>query len=459
MSKQRIDLKTTIAAANLGDYIEAKRQAKWNCSYKYMLLRDFLGLESDKVRGTFLMTEYVSKYEKRIMCVAFDQYIIKNGYKVTNAISDDGDDAYPFEFENTEVAYKVYKKVVSEGVLFLEAEGKPKLALEFTYFSPEESKVHIYSLAADEKFAETFFQNLRAYAKENNYLKNQRFMPDFSFLEANKNYTWESVILAQSTKDAIQKDFNIILKNLEIYRLNKITFKRGIILKGVPGVGKTLIGKVLCNVAPCTVLWVTPKSLERSSNVAFIGELARELAPTILFLEDIDLYGADRDTNQSKTILGELMNQLDGIEENRNVIVVATTNKGDELEKALRNRPGRFDKVIEIKAPGEKEREEMLKLYTSKFNCDGIDLKAIAENTDGYTGAHVKDLVDLAVMTAIETGSLDKNKIVILKHEHLDKNIKLVGKKKIAIGFGTPGKGKGNHVGRSFSIDEEYPVD
>jgi cell division protease FtsH len=447
---------------SVSEYINARKRANWNASQWQAIIRQFLGYstETEGIEGVFNLNETISNYEKHIICAVYDDYLALRGYEVIRAFDDhDSSDIHPFQFEKLETSFQSFKKVVDDGTMLIQSKTGPKLAIDLDYYTPESYKIKIYAEHAHAYFAEEFLSGLKDYAKTHNYLKNKKIMPDYSFIEINSTYTWDSVILDSKTKAKIRHNIDTLLDNISIYEINKVPFKRGLILKGVPGVGKTLIGKVLCNVANSTLIWVTPKYLERSSNVAAIGELARELAPTILFLEDIDLYGESRDSSTHKTLLGELMNQLDGISENKNIIVVATTNRGDELEKALRNRPGRFDSVIEIKKPAVPERKAMLKHYVDRFKHDGIDFDVLATDTDDYTGAHIKDLVDLAVMTAIEEGSLDVDKKIILTHAHLDRNVKLVGKRKIPIGFNTKPDTRKRGNSLDAILDDEYSND
>lgn len=408
--------------------------SKQGKSYCQKLIQDFLG-ETDEANLSSL-SEVISLYYRRLIGSIFMEFLEEKGFKIVKMFGGDNDYVYPFEFETIEVSLTEKKKVISTGNILIEKKSDPnlKLVFAFEYYSHEHAKLEVHSKRENAEEAEKFVKEIKEYGNTHNYLKNKKITPEFTFIEANPSYTWDSVILDDKTKKKILKNLNIILTNLPIYQANNVQVKRGMILKGVPGVGKTLIGKILCNQPGCTLIWVTPKYLESSKNVAAIIEAARELSPTILFLEDIDLYGSTRDSAGNRTLLGELMNQLDGVQENKNIIVIATTNRGDDLERALRNRPGRFDEVIEIKKPEPVEREKMIRLYSSKFICDSdIDFKSIAEQADKYTGAHIKDLVDLAVMSAIENGSYTEEKKVVLKHKYFESNIKRVGEKKIEI--------------------------
>lgn len=171
-----------------------------------------------------------------------------------------------------------------------------------------------------------------------------------------------------------------------------------------------------------------------------ICDMARELSPSILFLEDIDLYSEDRRSVGNASLLGELMNQLDGLIENHFVIVIATTNRVDDVEEALRNRPGRFDRILDIALPTPAGRLHMLQLFTKNYRLDGVDLEVIAQQTDNYSGAHVKELVITAAIAAIDAKSLTEDGLVILKSSYFTDNIEKVRNKKMepVAGFGTP---------------------
>lgn len=439
VQKNHDDGAKKIVDATIGEYFNALRRSKWSNNLKTALCQEFLAEED--VDNTFMHHFRLSEYEKNILVAVFDEYMAGSGFKVARAFEIVDQDLRPFEYKNMETGHNIHKKVIDEGTLFLHRKTDGvKLVFTLETYSHDLYDMAVSARKEHTAVAEAFALGAKKHGEENNYLKAKKITPDLSFLEINPSYNWDSVILDEATTNRVRRNIELLMKNLPIYEANRVPFKRGLILKGMPGVGKTLIGKILCNVAPCSVVWVTPRHLESSREVGGICSLVRNLAPAILFLEDIDLYGAERESNASKTILGELMNQLDGVEENKNVIVVATTNRGGEVEKALRNRPGRFDEVIEIKAPEKGERERMLRFYSEKFTCGNVNFVDLAEKTENYTGAHIKDLVNLAVMTAIEQGSYDPaTKKITLTHEHMEKNIKLVKKRKIdTMGFGAP---------------------
>ena len=201
--------------------------------------------------------------------------------------------------------------------------------------------------------------------------------------------------------------------------------------------GKTLLGKILCNVIDWTFVWVTPRHLQDARDVTRIVSMCRDLSPTILFLEDIDLFGGNRHNNSNVGVLGELMNQLDGIQENRNIITIATTNNVEVLEKALLKRPGRFDRVIEFTEPKGNNIVQMLKLFSKGVNLDpDVNFDILAKSLQGLTGAQIKELVSLAILYAIDVKSYNENKVLFVKISHFQQALPSVKKKDYkSVGF------------------------
>ena len=167
------------------------------------------------------------------------------------------------------------------------------------------------------------------------FLKGKKIDPNCNFVKFNRKFTWDDLILAEKTKIEIQMNLKNLIEYSEIYKSNGLSVRRGLILSGPPGVGKTVLAKILCNQIDWTFLWCTSKNLENAKRVSQIVNLARDLSPTVLFLEDIDLFGGSRESNHNPMMLGEILNCLDGLEENTDIIVIGSTNNKDVLEAAL----------------------------------------------------------------------------------------------------------------------------
>jgi len=421
------------------------REVRWEDSLKSAIITKHLGVS---VQNSFMVAEKFSLYEFRIYCAVFYKFLALKGFEVVDqsALNEYGNPDI-FEYQNIEINPGEMVQAPEDGYsLICKTSEKVNLIVGF---SPMGSlwKIKVYSSKEHELYATTFLRELGEYAKEENVYKGKKLRPDLTHVKLEKEYNWDSVILPDLLKRDLQRNINLLFGSLNIYKANGMSFKRGLILKGAPGLGKTLVGKILCSTTKdVTFLWVAPGDVDTPKSMRRICELSRDLAPSILFLEDIDLFGGHRE-KEDGGVLGELMNQLDGIVGNEFVVVVATTNRPDEVEGALRNRPGRFDRLIDFPLPDEDCRFRMLELYTKTLQFIGKAeqererfLKDLSKRTDGMSGAHLKELVNTAMIAAIDEGCIDELRKVTLKASHFLDNIQSVAAKKITpAGFAPTG--------------------
>lgn len=211
----------------------------------------------------------------------------------------------------------------------------------------------------------------------------------------------------------IKEVIELPVKHPEIFEALGIAQPKGVLLYGPPGTGKTLLARAVAHHTDCTFIRVSGSELVQK----FIGEgsrmvrelfvMAREHAPSIIFMDEIDSIGSSRiesnsggDSEVQRTML-ELLNQLDGFEATKNIKVIMATNRIDILDPALL-RPGRIDRKIEFPPPNEEARAEILRIHSRKMNLTrGIDLKKIAEMMPGASGAEVKGVCTEAGMYAL----------------------------------------------------------
>lgn len=183
--------------------------------------------------------------------------------------------------------------------------------------------------------------------------------------------------------------------------------------------GKTVLCKILAKEINHTIIYALPDHLGRTGDIKRVCEMAKDLAPCVLIIEDIDYIAEERDHARNAGGVIELMNYLDGVQEFNNVITLATTNAQEKIEEALKNRPGRFDRVVQVPRPNAECRLRMLKTFVAKFILlDDIDWDLLVDKTDKLSGAHVKDLVKTAAMHAIREKSVDENKKAIVGMKH-----------------------------------------
>ena len=175
--------------------------------------------------------------------------------------------------------------------------------------------------------------------------------------------------------------------------------KRGVLLYGPPGTGKTHTVRYLLGQSEgATAVLLSGGSLARISEAA---RIARALQPSIVVLEDCDLIAEDRSFGHGpQPLLFEVLDAMDGLEEDADVAFVLTTNRPDLLERALAQRPGRVDLAVEIPLPKLPERVELLRLYSRRAAFSAAALQSAAERTAGTTASFARELVRRAVVAA-----------------------------------------------------------
>lgn len=211
-----------------------------------------------------------------------------------------------------------------------------------------------------------------------------------------------------------------VKETIELPLLDPKAFKRigieppsGVLLVGPPGTGKTLLAKAVANSANCTFIRLVGSELVQK----FIGEggrlvrelfqLAREKKPCIIFIDELDAIGAKRlgmDTTGDREVqrtLMQLLAEMDGFNPLNEIGIVAATNRKDILDEALL-RPGRFDRIITVELPDIEGREKIMNIHSTRMKLSKtIDLRGIAEQTEDFSGADLRNLCTEAGMFAI----------------------------------------------------------
>ncbi|KAJ8330389.1 26S proteasome regulatory subunit 8 [Batrachochytrium dendrobatidis] len=230
--------------------------------------------------------------------------------------------------------------------------------------------------------------------------------------------TYEMIGGLENQIKEIKEVIELPVKHPELFESLGIAQPKGVLLYGPPGTGKTLLARAVAHHTDCRFIRVSGSELvqkyigEGSRMVRELFVMAREHAPSIIFMDEIDSIGSSRmeggggggggggDSEVQRTML-ELLNQLDGFEATQSIKVIMATNRIDILDPALL-RPGRIDRKIEFPPPNEAARADILKIHSRKMNLTrGIDLHKIAEQMIGASGAEVKGVCTEAGMYAL----------------------------------------------------------
>ena len=312
-------------------------------------------------------------------------------------------------------------------------------------------KLHVLSVGPPEEFMEGWAD----YVRLHNRLRGKALRPSGKLVQNATAKAWDDLYLDAQIKERIRFHIEYGLEHGE--RLHDelgIKRRRGMILHGPPGTGKTLLGRILADQLGKTFIWATPGDLTEMCDIQMLFSLARMLAPVIVFLEDIDILAEDRSTSGHSVLLGELMNQIDGCDGDHVIVTMATTNRLDVIEEAVRNRPGRFEQVIEIPAPDKASARAYLSDRLAGHILAPADLLWLAAAAEGSTGAALEELANLVLTLAWKSVDGEVNGGLQLTRKILKEAVSLwPGKAGVAssLGFNTKERVERNREGSAPS--------
>jgi transitional endoplasmic reticulum ATPase len=255
---------------------------------------------------------------------------------------------------------------------------------------------------------------------------------------------WEDVGGLNEIKEALKEAVEWPLKYAELFRKADTKPPKGIILYGPPGTGKTYLAKAVASESGVNFISVKGPQImskyigESEKGVRELFRKAKQAAPTILFLDEIDSLVPKRNSESSGSnvtdrVISQFLTEMDGIEDLKGVVVLAATNRIDLIDSALL-RSGRFDLLFELPLPDEKTREKIFKIHTrNKHLQKNVDLKILAKETEGMVGADIEFICRKASVMAIRKiidtlkGLEAKSDVnIVIKKEHFDDVIQFV---------------------------------
>lgn len=224
--------------------------------------------------------------------------------------------------------------------------------------------------------------------------------------------TFKDVAGLKEEKEEVQELIDF-LKNPKKFTKMGARIPKGVLLVGPPGTGKTLLAKAVAGEAKVPFFYISGSDFVElfvgvgASRVRDMFKQAKQTAPCLIFIDEIDAVGRERGTglggghDEREQTLNQLLSEMDGFTENEGIIIIAATNRPDVLDPALL-RPGRFDRQVTVGKPDVREREEILNVHAkNKIISGSVNLKHIAERTPGYSGADLENLLNEAALLAV----------------------------------------------------------
>jgi transitional endoplasmic reticulum ATPase len=236
------------------------------------------------------------------------------------------------------------------------------------------------------------------------------------------NIRWEDVGGLDEAQAKLKEGIELPLKNPDAFRRLGIRPAKGFLLYGPPGTGKTLLAKAVARESEANFIATKSSDLlskwygESEQQIARLFARARQVAPTVIFIDEIDSLAPARgrgagEPQATERVVNTLLAEMDGLEELQSVVVIGATNRPTLMDPALL-RPGRFDELVYVTVPDAGGRRRILGIHTSKMPLGkDVDLDEIAERTMRYTGADLEDLVRRAGLFALREGGSETNEV------------------------------------------------
>lgn len=260
---------------------------------------------------------------------------------------------------------------------------------------------------------------------------------------------WSDVGGLEGIKEELKEAVEWPLKYSEIFKKAGTNPPKGMLLYGIPGTGKTLLAKAVATESGVNFISVKGPSLiskyvgESERAIREVFKTAKQASPTILFFDEIDSVvprrgSSSTDAHVTERVISQFLTEMDGIEELKGVIVLAATNRLDLIDPALL-RSGRFDLLLELPKPDGGAREEIWKIHTRNKPLDkDVDLKDMAEKSDGHVGADIEFVCRKASMLAIreyienQKTNIKKHKAeILISKRHFQEALKMLARRNI----------------------------
>jgi transitional endoplasmic reticulum ATPase len=228
--------------------------------------------------------------------------------------------------------------------------------------------------------------------------------------EGIKRFSYEDIGGLKDELQRLRETIELPLRHPELFQKLGIEPPKGVLLYGPPGTGKTLIAKAVASESGAHFISIAGPEViskyygESEQRLREVFEEARENAPSIIFIDELDSIAPRREEvtgEVERRVVAQLLTMMDGLEERGQVVVIGATNRVDAIDAALR-RPGRFDREIEIGVPSEVDRIEILKIHTRGMPlAEDVSLEALAQQTHGFVGADLAALAREAAIRAL----------------------------------------------------------
>ena len=397
-----------------------------------------------------LYNNYIENNEREITNKKIKEMYIKKEIKILKIIVDEYNKRIKYVTDK-----KVYEIIVNKRII--EKIEKEYEKIEIKYRKEPEIIIKIIKLIIYIYITIEVLKIIFPLKKEKEEIRDNKINEEESFniIKSEEiEETFEDIIGNKKIKEEMKQCIDYI-KNKEKYERVGYKIPKGIIINGPPGTGKTMIAKAMAKEAGIKYIYTTGSSfIEKyagtgQKRVKEIFRYARKNSPCIIFIDEIDGIGNKRNEEGEVSMeyistINQLLTEMDGIEENKDIIVIGATNMIEIIDKSI-TRSGRIDKIINVREPDIEEREELFKLYMKKIKkrekIGEEKIKYYAKITIGLTGADIKNIINTGLGISLKKekeGVSDKEILeaieeIMIGERNIEKKINEEEKKMIAV--------------------------
>ena len=316
----------------------------------------------------------------------------------------DGNDLVQARYMDMTLSNGKSLRFITEGIRLYEMADGSKIVLTLSVDRDNDHFINIYSNQPYD--CKNMIDDFLADFFKRGPLKGQFFDIDYNFMDRNPAVN-DLLVWDSDVKQILEREIVQYFDIMPSLKKMGMPTSRGLILSGPPGTGKTMYAKALAASCDVTTILISAEMVKQRYDVKSAFILARKLAPCLIIIEDIDTAGTVSRKFSNHPILGEYLQSMDGIEANDGVVVLATTNHTENIDPAITDRPGRFDRIINVDLPSKRQRMGIILNLLNKFDhdelSDGFVLR-MAKKTEGLSGAWIKECIHSSFIQASYDG-------------------------------------------------------
>jgi hypothetical protein len=364
-------------------------------------------------------------------------------------------------YHRVDVSKSITLTLLFQGVLVLEKDSNVLVvSLDCCPYPPGPARLVVTGPKRIVAVVEGFKDAVEKISVERNFYRGGKisFYGTIDFIDI-PDKSWDDLVLDQVTRDRLWDNTVGFLFNRKRLKQYGLPGKRGVLMCGAPGTGKTLACKgIMAASEGITCITTKSEAIEHPAYLEALYELAQDLSPSIVLIEDLDLICQERELSHYMrgSALLELLSVLDGVEECEGVVTIGTTNTKETIDKAISQRPSRFDVIIDFPKPALKQRVDLIAALSRNIPLEVNAQEYLARKTEGHTPAQIQEIMFSLAISYCKKNDGPKPAYIACSMQDLDNAISKIDRdgKAATIGFSIPVNGSAKRCGANAPMNE-----